>query len=181
MTGNTVTVAIKDATKRQLREFAVETLGLSLANFDHTNVIVAKMRQAGYEKDSIEVRSAADAPGAKPAPAGAKPAQTIEERDAEWFEIEIPTSEAPGGGDPVHVSVNGVGQWIERGKTQWVRFPYIVALQNAIQTNYRQEDEKSPMEPYDVKMYPFMVHRRGLTHDDVRPLIAAYQVDRAGR
>ena len=181
MTGNTVKVALKDATRKQLRKFAIETLGLPLANLDKERVIIAKMRQAGYEKDYIEVADAGAEPDPAAPKASATPRQivTTEERDNEWFEIEIPISDAPGGGEPVYVNVNGIGQRIHRGCTQWVRYPYIHALANAVQTLYRQEQPEEPMEAYEAKAYPFTVMRRGLTHDQVRPLIEAFQAEQA--
>lgn len=185
MTDATVKVALKDATRKQLREFATERFGIPLANFDHSKVIIAKLQQAGWDKDYIEVRddsAALRAPGApSEAPAPAKPVD-IDARDNEWFEIVIPVSDAPGGGEPVFVSVNGVGQYIERGKSQWVRRPYIEALEHAKQTLYRQEpDMKTPPEPYEALTYPFQIVKRGLSYDQVAPLIKAYQEERAAR
>lgn len=148
-------VTIEQATAQQLRDFAALMYGIPIGGTENKATMLGKLQAVGYTKDDIPVVKAAE-PGA---PKGAAVPGGVELNDAgkECLRITIPEEDKDGGQEPVWVSVNGVGMFIERGKPQLVPLPYIEALQNAVQYVYPQYTggEGGLQEPRKVHSYPF--------------------------
>jgi hypothetical protein len=164
-------IKVAEATEAELRQFANDTLGLSVATNAKADSIRAKIA-AAYDKAefAIEVKESAPVPIAG-APATAAPL-TLEdiaklppaERDQYFVTVLIIKGETPDKQQPVTVSVNGRAMWIERGKPSPIRWPYFHALQNAIQINYHQEakDPQGNLIGEEVPSYPYQVLGFGL-------------------
>jgi hypothetical protein len=152
---NTVTIPLADATDAQLRQFATEHLGLDVHHLERGAPLRAKI-QAAWDKPDITVREEAATPaGQRPTASAADP--TAPAAEEPMVTIMIPQQEGADGSQPVWVSVNGRGLFIERGKPQTVKKRYVDALRNAVRTEYSQADAQAPIVARDVPSYPFSV------------------------
>lgn len=149
-------VALADATAAQLREFAQTVLGLEIAPTTPAAGIRAKIGAAGYDKDIISVGQVTVVPTEHPH-VGIHMATTSESEG--YSTVIIQKSNEKLGDQPVWVSVNGVGMFIERGKKSRIKNRYVEALQNAIEVIYEQDqsDLKAPLIPREVHRFPFSI------------------------
>jgi hypothetical protein len=87
------------------------------------------------------------------------PVQTVE--NEEYVTIIIQQTDDEAGNEPVWVSVNGRGMYIERGKPQRIKRRYYEVLENAVREVGEQQYDayKRPthIEFRKVKSYPFTV------------------------
>lgn len=190
-----IKVKLSEASAAQLRYFATVVLGMSLPKLTNAKQMLSRIQDV-HEGDTITVPDhiagndaapvAKTAPKAKaeqageeeaslsPAERAAREEQRQAARDAEWIEIIIPRSDSPGGKQPVPVSVNGRNQHIPRGRKVAIRFPYLHALENAVQHIYEMDDNNQQMkpEPTEVRSYEFSILRRGLSEAEARQINA---------
>lgn len=107
------------------------------------------------------------APAQAPEPVGvAAPAQPIRrsmkpESSKMDPNVLLTIHEAPGKGGKraVPVSVNGSTMLIERGKQSEVPWRFFLALENAVQELFEEDDENEELVGRDVPSYPYTVHR----------------------
>lgn len=143
-------IAIEKASIDQLRHFAETRLGVPVPAGAKRDAVLALIQQAGHSGPI----TAPAGPGRVVGPASNEP----DDLDA-YVEILIQRQEGAGGGDPVWVSVNGRGLFIERGKPQKIRRKYLHVLENATATVYEQEAVTKDIVPREVPRYPFSVLR----------------------
>lgn len=141
------TIKIDEATGPQLVAFAqtvlnVEGVSTSMAKA----TMIAKIRAVGYDKDTIEVEDTTRAS-----------AEEASKPDADKVRLMIPSSEQPGGSDPVPVGVNGSVMLIPRDEWCDVPRPYAIALKNAVRQVYTPLPNGGISAPRDVPAYPFQM------------------------
>ena len=146
-----ITIPLADATAAQLRDFATTVLGLDIAPTSPAAAIRSKIEVAGYDKDTIQVSNAVQV-SATPAKAANADAD-----DDEYVTILIEKQEDKAGDQPVWVSVNGRGLWIERGKPQRIKKFYEHALGNAKSTVFDQHDGHAELVARDVQRIPYRI------------------------
>lgn len=164
-------VRLKEATLQELRQFAAEVKGLPVSPVWNTEVLRSKIL-AVHSDEYIHLPDAKtpdgfvavpesrffdgsdDAPRPQVQMKAPKPATRND--DHKFVSIIIAKGEAKEDQSPVWVSVNGRGLWIERGKPQRIRMPYLRALQLAVRTVYHYDDS-GQLVPEDVPSYPFQV------------------------
>lgn len=163
------TIPIAKATEAELEAFFLgngQTLDPALT----ISKMRAQAKMIAGEADEITIEVDDDTPvTAKPARA-AKVGMVVgrdglpepssddpEERDKFMVTVMISRTDAPGGGEPVFLSVNGRGMTVERGVPSRIRWPYYEALRNAIKTEYHMQGEGRDMRPVpvDMPMYPY--------------------------
>lgn len=139
---------ISECTAQELRTFATEVMGLEIPASANRPQVLAKL-QPVWDKDFITVTEVAKAEH--------PPVPTVE--DEEYVTVIIAKHEETGGDQPVWVSVNGRGMWIERGKPQRIKRRYEHVLKNAVRTVYDQDpnDPRSRPTPREVPSYPYTV------------------------
>lgn len=156
------TVKIVDATDAQLREFGRDVLQLPMPPNCKRETLEAKI-SAAWNKDEIPVSEApADnsvAPeGQKPEPVSTAQQDGNNEDDPmeRKVKIQINASEAPGGDQPVPLSVNGVAILVPRDEVVEIKEKYVQVLEAAVQDKYDvDEDGNIIPTPRKVKRYPF--------------------------
>lgn len=162
------TIKVAEATEAELRQFAVETLGLPAIHHAAKPESIRAKIAAVYDKDEFTM-TVKDVP-ATPAANVILPANlTLEEiarlpqeqRDQYFVTVTIPKGDTPDKQQPVPISVNGRSMWIERGKQQPIRWPYFHILQNATQIVYHQ-DAAGNLIPENVPSYPHQIHGWGI-------------------
>lgn len=139
------------ATRAQLYAFATVGLGLEVAhNIGEAN-LRAKITEAGFTGEEIEVADELLVTTAKPlTPADVAKRKTVR--------IQIPLQEGvPGGMDAVCVGVNGKVARIMRGKPVDVPAEYVEVLTNATKVIYDRDEHSRPVNPTEVPMYPFSI------------------------
>jgi hypothetical protein len=140
------TININEATGPQLVWFAQNALNIEGIRPNMSKAeMIAKIRAVSYDKDTIEVEDLQ--------PAKVKAADPSDTRDK--VRIIIPASDAPGGQDPVPVSVNGSAMLIPRDQECEVPYPYYEALKNAVRQVYTPLPDGGLSPPKDVPAYPF--------------------------
>lgn len=142
------TIDINEATGPQLVAFAQTVLNIEgvTPNLSKAQMI-AKIRATGYDKPTIDVEEAAPAKAATIAPGGAS--------EREMVTVFIPSNDAPGGTEPVFVSVNGSGMLIPRDVNSDIPIEFYVALKNAVRQVYTPMPDGGISEPKNVPAYPF--------------------------
>lgn len=147
-------VPLAEAENDQLKDFAATILGLEFDGRTGSQAMRAKIREAGWTKDTIPVL-AQSAPRQDTKPSGAK--QAFEKNGRPFYRIMIPNEEKPGGEEPVMVSVNGRAMYIPRGEPQEVPAEYVEVLENAQSLVYEQyTGGKGGLgKPRIVQSYPF--------------------------
>jgi hypothetical protein len=155
MSIKTITVKLADATDAQLRQFASDHLGLTLQSLERGAPLRAKI-QAAWDKDEITL-ALPDAPAALQTGAAPTPADAPAEAER-MVTILIQKTDDAEGAQPVWVSVNGRGMFIERGKPQTIKERFLKALQNAVRTVYAQPDGATgEMVATEVPSYPYSI------------------------
>ena len=151
MSKKQIPVAIMSATA--LAEHVVANMGLDVNARMGIAGIMAKMSQAGYPTDFVEIDDGKeDAPVKRVDPPRVR---HIEGKRS--VQLRIEPQEKPGGNEPVFTSVNGVNILIPRALTCWVDFKYYHALQNAV-AHIAEVDENSNITGYrKVPEYPVSV------------------------
>jgi len=121
-----VPISLMNATA--LAEHVAATMGLDVKPQMGISAIKAKMAQAGFPTDTIEIDDGQEE----------RPIQRVEPKrerhtpGKRMVQIRIEPQEKPGGNEPVFVSVNGSSILIPRAQTCWIDFKYHHALQNAV-------------------------------------------------
>lgn len=146
----TVKIPLQDATTAQLHQYATTVLGLSIAPSAARATILGKI---AFASDVTDIVLPA-APQVQAAPASFS---ALSDDEGEMETIIIDKTEEGGGDQPVWVSVNGRGLWIERGKPQRVKKCYVHSLLNAVRTVYQQDRTDHDMVAREVPSYPFRI------------------------
>jgi hypothetical protein len=154
----TTKIKLADANVEQLREFAT-IQGIQLTGTENSVTLRARI-SATWQGDEITVTEPEPIPTAGPRgeKIDAAPAEPGNKWD-EMVEIFIDKTDDPEGSQPVWVSVNGRGQWIERGKQSKIKRKYAHVLENAERIVYDQGPSENgvpgPLIPRSVKAYPW--------------------------
>lgn len=146
-----VPVPFATANRAQLYAFATVGMGLEVAhNIGEAN-LRAKILEAGFTGEEIEVADELLVTTAKQlTPADVAKRKTVR--------IMIPLQEGvPGGMDAVPVGVNGKVARIMRGKEVDVPVEYVEALKNAVKVIYDRDEHSRPINPREVPIYPFSI------------------------
>lgn len=149
------TKLLADASVEELRNFAQVSLGLEIEGTENRNVVLARMRQAGYNPDAEGFRVAIFTMS-EPAPTG-MPEGGREKRDGRWYQaITVHASPEEGGDRPLPVRVNGKTMLIPRGKREMVPEEYVEAIRNAKETVYNMNSH-GLSDPREVPSYPHAI------------------------
>lgn len=133
-----------------LADYVNTNMGLEIKPQTNLAGIKAKMAQAGFQTDYIEID---DGKGEQPI-ARIEPKRERHTPGKRMVQMRIEQQEKPGGSEPVFVSVNGVNILIPRAQTCWVDYKYYHALQNAV-AHIAITDENSLITGYrKVPEYP---------------------------
>lgn len=137
---------LADATKSELKKFAANEYGLTLA----LTMNESTMRQKIFDyctKNNLDVPESSIGVN-KPTPEGKEPVKKII--------INIATEKGKGGKEPVLVGLNGVASTIPRGIDVAVSPAIVEVLNNAVQDIVTQ-DQEGELEHNDVPTYQFSV------------------------
>lgn len=141
------TININEATGPQLVWFAQNVLNIEGVRPNMSKAeMIAKIRAVGHDRDTIEVEHIEPA---KPK------AASDSDGGADKVRIIIPASDAPGGQDPVPVSVNGSAMLIPRDQECEIPYPYYEALKNAVRQVFTPLSDGGISPPKSVPAYPF--------------------------
>jgi hypothetical protein len=136
-----------------LAQAVAATMGLDVRPNMGVAGIKAKMAQAGFPTDVIEIDDGRDEPEIK----RVEPKRERHTPGRRMVQIRIEPQEKPGGNEPVFTSVNGSPILIPRAKTCWVDYKYYHALQNAV-AHIAEVDQDSNITGYrKVPEYPVSV------------------------
>ena len=142
------TINITEATAPQLVAFAQNTLNIEGVSTSMAKAaIIAKIKAVGYDSDTILVEDSA--------PKTVTPAGAGDVSERKMVKVIIQSSDAPGGQDPVPVSVNGSAMLIPRDVEAEIPFEYYEALRNAVRQHYTPLPDGGLSEPKDVPAYAF--------------------------
>ena len=159
---DTVSIPVAEATFEQLKWIAETTYGLTLHHsISNPATVLAKIKQTGFSSDNIEVPQhlVGPVPPATPANEQADIAEASDETEIDWEEyVYITISKTQEEDQPVPVSVNGTTILIPRGKRVAVKRKYVHVLENAIGTQYREDQNGGGLIAYDSQSYPVSVH-----------------------
>jgi len=156
-------VALEDATVDDLTWHAKNVLGLDIYPGTGKPKLLAKIKEAGWERANISVPVEAkpvDGEFVKPTSPTPAPQKIGEDRSGKndpMVKIMIPKQAGPGGDRPVSVGVNGTHILIPREEEVEVAARYVLVLQNAVQTEYLQNEETNEVIGRDVLMHPFNI------------------------
>lgn len=169
-------ILIQNANKAQLRAFA-EDYGLTIHNFDNADVIITKLREAGWDHPFVLEVTEKKAEAKKAGGAISEP----------MVKIYIHKGTGRGGERPVFVAVNGKGILIPRGSIESVKLRYFNALDVAVETQYFTDPVTNELDARDIHSYPFQVHEFPMKEDIERwyayerAMEAKHNADRASR
>jgi len=160
------TIPIAEATATQIAQFAREVVGIpGTAHTLGKEKIVAMIRQAGYEKDEIEIQ---EKPTTSEVGSPIKAMQALgggrggildqNSKTDKRVKIVIAVQDTPGGADPVDLSVNGVAMRIPRGVECLIPYRYFEVLQNAKQEIAEVDGNGVIIGWRSAHTYPFNVH-----------------------
>lgn len=110
-----------------LANHVVANMGLEVSPKMGLPGIKAKMAEAGYPTDTIEIDDGRDEPEIE----RVEPRRQRHIEGKRSVQIRIEPQERPGGNEPVFVSVNGIHMVIPRAQTCWIDYRYYEALKNA--------------------------------------------------
>lgn len=149
------TKSIAEASVQELRDFAQTALGLEIEGTENRNVVLSRLREAGYDPDNEKFRIAI-LTRPEPAPTHMRDGST-EERDGRIYKrMTIHAGPGEGGDRPVPVRVNGKTMLIPRGQPCMVPEEYAEAVVNAQETTYEMTGT-GIMNPREVPSYPHAV------------------------
>lgn len=146
-------IPIDSATKPQLRAFA-NHLGCTTSNFDTEEKLRAKIASTGYEEAHIIAFD-----GVQAKAVSAKAIAAGDEVPEPTVELTIHTQAGAGGKRHVFVGVNGKALLIPRNVKCEVKHRYLVALENALETQYEFDEDAKANVPREMPSYPHQVHR----------------------
>ena len=162
-------IKFEDATVEDLRQFAMESLGMKF----HPNMKIGKVAagvRAVWRNDFITLYAAPTDEG--PKVEGVKVTVKDDQMTVNAsiralvggsskkdpkVRLFINHAEGAGGQRPVFVSCNNVPMLLPRGEDIDVPYRYYLILRNAIGTAYEMDDETFQLQPRDVPSYPFQV------------------------
>jgi hypothetical protein len=116
--------------------------------------IKAKMAQAGFPTDFIEIDDGREEPEIIRIEPPTKARQVDGKRSVQ---LRIEPQERPGGNEPVFVSVNGVHMLIPRAQTCWVEHKYYEALIHAVSKVAIVDENLNVVGWREVPEYPVSV------------------------
>lgn len=154
-----ITVKLAEASTAQIREYATISMGLEIHGNAGKNAILAKMQEAGFDRDEIQVWPSHDQKAEKAKQSTAELAHE-DETGRKFYRVLIAEQDKPGGAEPVAVSVNGKAMFIPRGEPVNVPAEYFEVLQNAVEFIYPEFDGSDLgglKAPRKVQSYPFSV------------------------
>jgi hypothetical protein len=136
-----------------LAEHVVANMGLEVNPRLGVAGIKAKLAQAGFPTDFIEIDDGRE----EPDPVRVEPPKQRHIPNKRSVQLRIEPQEKPGGNDKVFTSVNGIALLIPRATTCWVDYRYYEALQNAV-AHIAETDADSNITGYrKVPEYPVSV------------------------
>lgn len=171
---------IEECSADELRNFLTINLGVEVNKRWQKNVMISKIRDAGYVDDEItivethvhtsqminpmnhiinEVAHGADEDAMQDVAAPQKydPRNLVTPPGKRWYQrILIALSEEKGGQDDVTVGVNGILAQIRRGMPVDVPVEYVEALSRAVKLVYPESDNGLET-PRHVALYPYQV------------------------
>jgi hypothetical protein len=151
MTKKQIPIDIMNATA--LAEHVVANMGLEVNPRLGVTGIKAKLAQAGFPTDFIEIDDGRE----DDEPVRVEPPKQRHIPGKRSVQLRIEPQEKPGGNDKVFTSVNGVTLLIPRAQTCWVDYRYYEALQNAV-AHIAEVDADSNITGYrKVPEYPVSV------------------------
>lgn len=151
-------IPIREATEKELREFATGTLGISIKATAKLETVRARIN-AAWDKDEITV---ADAEPEKESedraiPQAPTPITEAQKPPAEdMVRLIIHVTEEAGGSDPIQLGVNGKIMLVPRGKEVEIPKRFYEVLCHAITHKYESMPDggMDPI-PREVSLYPF--------------------------
>tara|TARA_B110000046_G_C12860182_1_gene341492 strand:- start:212 stop:769 length:558 start_codon:yes stop_codon:yes gene_type:complete len=172
---------IKKATLEDLVWFAKNVMAIEDADSSMSaDSLRGKIKKAGWDKPNIQVREDEDMVEAteveSPAPEAKKEIDEIKVdalpvesdsilkrraevsgKDDPKIKIFLPKQAGQSGGRAISVGVNGTHILIPREQECEVPLRYVLALKDAVSTEYDFDDEGSVTNTRDVQLYPFNV------------------------
>lgn len=153
--------SLEEASIGELRSFARLFLGLELpenSQRDHTLAAISQV----YQGTDIPILEDAQTQPMHHAGSARNVRKRVDARgnetDVTEVQIELHTSEEPGGNDPVPLSVNGVAILVPRGKPVWIADHYVECLlhaEGAVYAPYTEGLGGLEDRPRMVKSYTF--------------------------
>jgi hypothetical protein len=137
-----------------LAEHVTTNMGLDVRPNMGVAAILAKMSQAGFPTDVIEID---DGREEQAVVKRKEPKRGRHIPNKRMVQLRIEPQERPGGSEPVFVSVNGVAIYIPRAKVCWVDFKYYEVLRNAVAHHAITDEESKIIGWRKVPEYPVSV------------------------
>ena len=138
-----MSINLATATKPELKAYAFEELGLNLPLTMGEPKMIDRILEACKKK------------GIDP-PKNKIEAKTSKTKKQKYITVNIAKQPGDGGGEPAFVGVQGKGILIPRGRNIEIPYPYAVALENARQSIWTQ-DEDGVMHEEIVYQYPYQL------------------------
>lgn len=147
------TKTVEEASAQELRDFAEISLGLEVNGTENKNVMMARIREAGFTVENIVVYGKPE-PVSKGAPDGAR---EFREEEGRWYQaVTIHTDSGEGGDRPLPIRVNGKTMLVPRGERVWIPEEYVGALKDARETVWNMT-ASGLSDPRDVPSYPYAI------------------------
>jgi hypothetical protein len=146
-------ISIYEADTEQLRQFArLQNLAVSPNPNTSREKILSVIEQAGFQEIDVADDSAA---ASEPAPTARvqQGSALSDHAGVPYVEVMIERDEGVGGDRPVFLSVNGRGLLVARGKPQRIKYPYFLALQNAVKTVFDNNPDTGETHARNVPTY----------------------------
>ena len=141
----------------EARVFSSETM-LQAPEEERQNIMVQALVMQGLSEEDA---NALIGSFAKPSGSGREGRKSLPDGadcDQYWCTIRLAPGQGEGGDEPAFFGVNGVGQWIPRGKDVEVRVPYVHAIYAAERLEYDERPSPDGMTrlhvPRPVLQYP---------------------------
>lgn len=162
-------IAIAEASKEQLFQFAKGRLGLDVPLSITKSMLLAKISVA-HDKDTIDVPDVDEevdlnapvlTPKGKRAPTSEEGSRLVSKggKGDPLVEMTLHQSAEKDGKRPVFVAVNGVEILVPRGERIKLPYRYFHALENAIRTEGTWDEQSNEIIKTEVPAYPFLIHR----------------------
>ena len=175
-----IKVRFDEASPKQLRQFASETLGIQIAENCNLGTCQAKVREA-WKPDFILLLD--DTAPAEPAGASPPTQETagVDGPKPGYVRIVINETEAPGGADRVKLGVNGKAMLIDRNVPSDIPRPYYLVLLEAYEHRYEMMEDGKSMNPVPRKIarYPFSLIAIGPLSQEEKATQARQEKERA--
>lgn len=152
-----------------LAQAVAATMGLDVRPNMGVAGIKAKMAQAGFPTDTIDIDDGKDEPEIK----RVEPKRERHTPGKRMVNLRIEPQEKPGGNEPVFVSVNGIRMVIPRARSCWVEYKYYEVLKNAV-AHIAETDQDSNITGYrKVPEYPTSVYHIEPRLNEAEKVLAA--------